>query len=271
MAKLETDTRFEGKEGTYIAQLHEDWQVWFPNGGYMAALLLRCAAAVSRFPAPIHQTSCFLKVPKLGAVDIVVQSERATKHAEALSYRMTQDGQVIITGLCWFGQEVPGYVHDDATMPDVPHWSTLAPTTAIEGAHPGEGLWNNFEQRPVTGDMHWQQTVAGEPVQRDWLRFEPENEPALNAGRMVVLLDAYGWPAAARAHSGDGRYIAPTLSLSINFHRPCAEPWLLSEATSPIASGGYMQISSRLWAEQGGLVASAQGTLMCRPRPGFDG
>jgi len=124
----------------------------------------------------------------------------------------------------------------------------------------------------VSQDLHWQQNKAGTAVQRDWLAFNSDdtsNNSFLNAGRFVVLLDSYGWPAAARAHSGDGRFIAPTLSLCVDFHRESDSRWMLSEATSPVADGGYMQVRSRLWAEEGSLLASAQASLICRPRPGY--
>lgn len=271
MSKLERDTRLTGSDGIYQGCLHEDWQIWFPNGGYMAAMLLRAVGQTSVFDQPITQTSYFLSVPKLGPVDITVQSLKQTRNAQALSFLMTQDDKPIIQGLAWTGHPVDGYQHDDAVMPRVADKDTLKSTRDITNGHAPQAFWTHFEQRPISQNLHWQQQQSGQAVQRDWLCFydkEVDDEPFLNAGRLVVLLDTYGWPAAARAHSGDGRFITPTLSLTVDFHRDCKHRWLLSEATSPVAESGYMQARNRLWSEAGELMATSQSMLMCRPRPG---
>ncbi len=272
MSRLEEDTRLTGRNGRYKSTLHEDWQIWFPNGGYMGAMLLRAVGEMSAFDRPVSQTCYFLSVPKIGAVDIRVESLRKTRNAEALSFVMIQEEKTIIHGVAWTGRPVEGYAHDDVPMPDVSSKKTLKSTRDIVKGHAPQEFWNHFEQRPLSGDVHWQQTESSAAMQQDWLAFrsdEVDQDPYVNAGRFVVLLDSFGWPAAARAHSGDGRFIAPTLSLTVDFHREYAGHWMLSEATSPIAESGYMQVRSRIWAEGGQTLASAQATLMCRPRPGF--
>lgn len=272
MSRLEQDTRLTVNDGRYQAHLHEDWQVWFPNGGYMGAMLLRAVGETSVFERPVSQTCFFLSVPRIGPVDIVVETLKQTRNAEALSFAMSQEGKPIIHGIAWTGQIVEGYTHDDAPMPEVAPKEELKSTRDIVNGHAPQAFWSHFEQRPISQDLHWQQERSGEAVQRDWLGFydnDEDGDPFISAGRFIVLLDSYGWPAAARAHSGDGRYIAPTLSLTVDFHRPFDGRWMLSEATAPVATDGYMQVRSRLWAEEGPLLASAQATLMCRPRPGY--
>lgn len=270
MSKLEQDTQLTGTDGTYRTELHEDWQVWFPNGGYMGAMLLRAVGQTSVFDKPISQTCYFLSVPKIGVVDIFVKSLKQTRNVEALSFSMTQKGKPIMQGLAWTGRAVEGYVHDDAAMPQVASKDTLKSTREIVEGHAPQEFWNNFEQRPITQDLHWHQKEPGSAIQQDWLCFntkDVDEDPFINAGRFVVLLDSYGWPAAARAHSGDERYIAPTLSLTIDFHREYHNHWMLSEAASPVAENGYMHVKNRLWSEEGAILASAQAMLMCRPRP----
>jgi hypothetical protein len=41
MGDFERDTRVEGGGGRYRATLSEDWRIWGPNGGYLAAIALR--------------------------------------------------------------------------------------------------------------------------------------------------------------------------------------------------------------------------------------
>ena len=52
MGDLEVDTRVERRGDGFVAQLSRDWEVWGPNGGYVASIALRAAGAVSRFRRP---------------------------------------------------------------------------------------------------------------------------------------------------------------------------------------------------------------------------
>lgn len=276
MDKLEHDTRLALAKPVsptlshFEASLHPDWQVWFPNGGYMGAILLRAASEVSSFELPLSFHCHFVSVPAIGAVEIDVTSLRRTRYAESLSMTMRQGEKIILQALVWFGTQVEGYVHDNVLMPEVPAPAACKATTEIEGAHAHHPFWKNFEQRPTTNNVHWQISEVEKATQRDWIQFSPYSKApniCLDMMRYVIVLDTYVWPAAARAHPGDGRYIAPTLSLNIDFHRHYAGDWLLSDASAPIASNGYMAGLNRLWSEQGDLLATASATLMCRPRP----
>jgi hypothetical protein len=75
------------------------------------------------------------------------------------------------------------------------------------------------------------------------------------------------WPAATHAHPGDSRFIAPTLSFSIDFHRSTDSEWLLSDAHAPCAGDGRIFMHQRVWSPAGDLVASGTCTTICRPRP----
>ena len=41
MGDLAIDTAVEGSDGRYRARLSRDWEIWGPNGGYLAAIALR--------------------------------------------------------------------------------------------------------------------------------------------------------------------------------------------------------------------------------------
>ena len=43
MGDFEADTRLEGENGRYRASISRDWEIWGPNGGYVAAIALRAA------------------------------------------------------------------------------------------------------------------------------------------------------------------------------------------------------------------------------------
>lgn len=129
--------------------------------------------------------------------------------------------------------------------------------------------WKNIEQRPC-GPLHWQRTEATDPRQRDWVRLcnhAPAADAFVESGRYALFLDTFTWPAAAHAHVGDPRFIAPTLSFSIDFHQRSDSAWLLSDAHSPYAGDGRLAVHQRLWSPDGLLLASGTGTMICRPRP----
>jgi acyl-CoA thioesterase len=269
MADFERDTRVEGGGGVYTARVDPAWSIWLPNGGYLIATALRAAGAHSAFPRPLSLACHFLASPGFGPIEIAVATLRRTRTAESMRLSMRQGEQHVLELLAWTGASLPGLEHADARIPAVPSWQALPSTHEIEGALAPHPHWQNLEQRPV-GTVHWQSSGSKEPRQRDWVRIrelDALEDPFLDAGRLAVILDTYSWPAAAQAHVGDPRFIAPTLSLAVDFHAGSTSPWVLSDAYSPLAAAGSVALESRVWDPGGALLATAIGTLRCRPRP----
>jgi acyl-CoA thioesterase II len=271
IGNLARDTAVEGAEGRYTGHLTEQWSVWMPHGGFSIAVALRAVESESRFTMPMSLACHFLGVPEFGPIDILVSSLRKSRTAESLRVSISQSENPVLELMAWTGDPKPGFEHRDGAMPEVPAPDELKSTDQIEGALAEQPFWANLEQRSVDG-VHWQQPESGPPRQRDWLRFRDFDEyesPFLNAARAVILLDSYAWPAAAHAHVRQPEFIAPTLALSAEFHAGRFGEWLLSDAYAPVASEGRISFYNRLWTLQGSLVASASGTLLCRPRPGY--
>jgi acyl-CoA thioesterase len=103
------------------------------------------------------------------------------------------------------------------------------------------------------------------------LRYRPVatfDDPFANAGRAVVLLDTMSWPAAVQAHPFPSPYLAPSLDVSVQFHRPAPRSaWLLCDTRAPVATGGLIGSQAQVWSEDGRLVASGASQLLCRPNP----
>lgn len=96
--------------------------------------------------------------------------------------------------------------------------------------------------------------------QRDWVRlrrFAKTGDPFVEASRCALFLDTFTWPAAAHAHIGDPRFIAPTLSFAIDFHQQTDSEWLLSDAYSPHAGDGLIAMHQRLWSPMAGCSRAA--------------
>jgi len=268
---LGIDTAVEGGDGHYTASVSRDWEIWGPNGGYVAAIALRAAGAASRFDRPVTLVGHFLAVAGFDApVDLEVTTLREAKRAQSVRVSMTQAGQPIFDAMVWSVGDVAGLEHDVTTMPDAPEPDSLpsnAERLAAMGETPNFPFWANFDQRSPTWVDDWENRPSREPEFGQWYRYVPRStfeDPWLDACRSLILLDTLGWPAATQHHVRSP-YIAPSIDLSVAFHR-CApdEPWLYGQATAPSASGGLIACEGRVWARGGTLLVGAS-QLLCRP------
>src|SRR5689334_21877989 len=131
MGDLAFDTAVEAVtsgdgDGRYTARLSRDWEIWGPNGGYVASIALRAAGAHSRFDRPVSLVGHFLGVADFeGAVGLEVTTLREAKRAESIRVAMTQNGQPIFAAMVWAGGDVAGLEHDVTTMPEVPEPDSL--------------------------------------------------------------------------------------------------------------------------------------------------
>jgi acyl-CoA thioesterase len=134
-------------------------------------------------------------------------------------------------------------------------------------------FWNNFEYRPFDWVPHDERAaVAPLPPRYDaWFKYLPVarfDDPFVDAGRVLLLADIAGWPAAAQAipPGEEGRFIAPNLDLAVVFHPPLdVGEYLLLRAEAPRAVGGFVGASGTVWSDDFRLLASTVQQMMCRP------
>ena len=269
---VDTAVRAEG-EGRFAAELSPDWEIWGPNGGYLAAIALRAAGAASGQPRPVSLSCHFLSVARFAPVRLEVASLRVARTAESLRVTMWQEDKRVLEALVWMDSPGEGLTHDAAPAPAVEEPEqvpTIQDRLGPEAAWPPFAFWNNLEWRPLdwTGPL-WARD-AGEPLVRNWYRYVPRatfGDPVLDAARCLILLDTMSWPSARRAHPpGDLGVIAPTVDVNVQFHRPAGDAdWLLVEGVAPVAEAGLIGFSSRVWSRERRLLASASGQMRCRP------
>ncbi|MEM7016355.1 MAG: thioesterase family protein [Pseudomonadota bacterium] len=272
MALLEQDTHLTGgTNGLYHGTLSEDWRIWSPNGGYLMAMVLRAAGLASDWPKPLSIMCQFLTAGQFAPVELQVTSLRKTRVAEALRISMMQGDRPLVESLVWTGDIIDGLTHDFTQAPEAPEPSSLKRIQdLIPPAPPPYPFFENYEFRPIDF-IPFEDKENHPPYQKGWYRFEPEGsyaDPYINAGRYLILLDTFGWTAASQAHRDDGSFMAPTLSLSVDFHRFDECAWLLSNSSGELAEGGLISVRNQVWSEERKLLASAAGTLFCRKRPG---
>jgi acyl-CoA thioesterase-2 len=272
---FEADTRPEGGDGRYRATLCEDWRIWGPNGGYLAAIALRAAgreAAIDR-PASFH---ChFVSIARFEEVTLLVTPVRAGRRSESFRVAMTQDGRPVLEGLVRTAAPGPGLEHDVARMPDVPGPEQLRNVEDLlaelgSQERPRHAFWQNLEARPVWPER-LREERARPPLWREWYRFRPRDtfdDPWTDAGRSLLLVDTMTWPAAVQPHPHGAGYTAPNLDVTAWFHAAAPDdPWLLADHDCDVARAGLMGTRARVWARDGRLLASGGAQLLCVPAP----
>jgi acyl-CoA thioesterase-2 len=272
MGDLAAETAVDGRDGRYTVHLSRHWEIWGPNGGYLAVIALRAAARETALPRPASFTCHFLRVARFDQVELTVTTLRATRRAASLRVAMTQDAEPVLEAIVWMVAEGEGLEHDVARAPEVPAPETLRSTEEL--LPPEERtviypFWQNLESRPVEW-LHPREWRPRPPLYRNWYRFRPTavfDDPVVDAGRALLLIDTMGWPAAWRAHGDGSGWVAPSLDVAVRFHRaaPTSE-WLLCEAASPVATGGLVGAQVTIWSQDRQLLASGGGQLLCRPQ-----
>jgi acyl-CoA thioesterase II len=277
MGNFEADTRVDavdGSEGRYRARLSRDWEIWGPNGGYVAAIALRAAGCEARIRRPASFAGHFLSVARFAPVDIRVEPLRRGRRTESFHVLVEQDRTPIVAAIVRTAAEVPGLEHDVARAPEAPGPEGLANTDALRAPdQPLYPFWQNLEARPIWPERFQEGWLAREPIWREWYRFRPRatfDDPFVDAGRLLLLIDTLSWPAACQVHP-EPAFQAPNLDVTAWFHRadPCSE-WLFADHECQVAGGGLMGTHGRVWSRRGRLLATGGAQLMCVPAPSSD-
>jgi acyl-CoA thioesterase-2 len=266
MGSLELDTRVEGGHGHYRAVVSPAWEVWGPNGGYVAAIALRAAGAEARIRRPVSFAGHYLAVARFAPVDLAVTVVHGGRRSESIRVSMTQEGKPILEAIVRTAAEAPGLAHEEGAAPEVPDPEGLRSADELYADRPTYPFWLNIEGRSPAGDP-WSEGRPSRPAAyQHWYRFRPEaafEDPFVDAARALVLVDTLLWPAACQRHV-DPPFMAPNLDVVAWFHRPMHDsPWLLADAAAPIAAGGLVGGTVRVWSAERRLLASGGAQLLC--------
>ena len=272
MGDFELDTAVEGEDGRYRAVLSEDWDIWGPNGGYLATIALRAAGREARVQRPASFSAHFLSVARFAPVDVDVEVLRRGRSTESFRVSISQQGKLVIVAMVRTAAEGPGLEHDVARAPEAPDPDTLRSTDELRDPEwgPTYPFWQNLEARPVHPERFKEPPQPREPAFHEWYRFRPRaafDDPFVDAGRQLLLIDTLSWPAACQPHPNAG-FRAPNLDVTTWFHR--SDPkgdWLLADHECHVAAGALMGTTARVWSREGRLLASGGAQLFCVPVP----
>lgn len=259
--------------GRYRALLSSDWEIWGPQGGYLATVAMRAAGAAMDRARPATIDVHFVGAGTSDWVDIEVETNRATRVGTSVGVRIVQGERLLLVGSVWgVDAELDGLEHQTSAVPDVPRPEALTSMAELIANQPSGHIhpfWANLEDRPTEWIEDWENRTPDEPSSHRWYRFtatETFDDPWLDAGRLLIVLDVDSWGATVRAHTNDLDHFAPTIQLTGRFIGDArTHPWLLSHAEAPVASNGLIAAAGRIWSEDDRLLAVGGSTLLCRP------
>jgi len=277
MGRLHLDTAVRRDGERLVADLSRDWEIWGPNGGYVSAVALRAAgAAVPDGHRPATLSVQYVGVGGFGETECRVTPVKQGRSAWLVNVELVQAGKVFLQAQVWTTSRTDGPVTAEAVMPDVPGHETLMTYEEHAQRHYGDQappphvFWSNFDGKPLKWQPFDGPRQPGLAQLSEWFRFrgfEPGDDPFLDFGRAVILLDTLIWPTHHRGLPEAPDYIAPSLDLTVWFHDPPgAAEWLLVDGVADTARAGLIHGHSRLWTEDGRLVATGGSNLLHTPR-----
>jgi acyl-CoA thioesterase len=244
-------------DGRFAAEMSERWWVdRGPNGGYVAAVILRAIQAAATLKrAPRSLTVQFPRAPLAGPVEIAVSTEREGRTVTFLSARMEQQGKLQATALAVLADDLDVSGFTELKMPDVePPAELYSPDPQRVAGMPT--MFQNYSVRPALGDEAFS---GGAPYSGLWIRAR---EPRLlDAPLAAAILDAWFPAPFIRL---ERPVPAPTIDYTVHFRAPLPEPGASAEdpylATfrSGLARGGFFEEDGELWSRDGSLLAQSR-------------
>jgi acyl-CoA thioesterase len=252
-------------DGRFAAEMSERWWVGRgPNGGYVAAVVLRAIlAATGEARPPRSLTVQYPRAPKPGPVELRVEIEREGSRATFVSARMEQHGKVQATALAVLSENwaEDGFV--DLEMPEAGEPGEMHPIEPSD--RPGAPqMLQNYLVRPALGDP----AFSGGPARNGaWIRTREPH--LLDAPLTAALLDTWFPAPFVRVESPRP---APTIDYTVHFRSPLppagatAEDAYLVAFRSGLARHGFFEEDGELWSADGVLLAqSRQLALLLEP------
>jgi acyl-CoA thioesterase len=255
--RFDRDTAVElVSPGSYRARIDRGWwAVVGPNGGYLAAVVLRAltdaCADPTRSPRSMHLR--YLKPAGEGEVEIRTRSLRVGRSVAVLEARVLQQGQEVCVASAAFGGKASAVEYCDAQRPDVP-----APE-ACPVAPKFVPINERFETRPAIGGLP---RTSERALGGGWVR--PEEPRVVDALLVAALWDAWMPTPLYRRIDVQFGGAAPTVEASLYFrrtlplHESRPEDYSLVRFESLMAHDGYFEESGEIWSQSGVLLAQSR-------------
>lgn len=244
-------------DGRYDALCTGAWSApTGPNGGYLAAIVLRAMLAEVADPArePRTLTLHYLRAPAPGPVQVVVTVERAGRTLSTVSARLEQDGRPCVLAVGALGGPFAAAADYAVAPPEVPPAAELEPTRDDPRFPP---ISRRLEIRRAIGGR----AFGGAPEADSGGYVRLRERVPIDAPLLALMVDA--WLPAVFSYLTEPA-LAATVELTIHFRNPAAaaaltpDTLLLARFTSRTAADGYAEEDGWVWAPDGTLLAQSR-------------
>jgi acyl-CoA thioesterase len=249
-------------DGRYEAALDRSWWVHRgPNGGYLAAIVLRALTEEVADPARSVRslTVHYAAPPGEGTIEIATAVERSGRSLTSCSARFEQEGKLVGLALAAFSKPRPGPEFCDLPRPHMPppdECPTFAPDPT--GSFVPPAIASRWESRMVLGGAPADQP-SGEAIVSRWIRL-PERRVV---DHLVATAITDGVIPAVFGRVGTG-IVVPTVDLTIHFRAalPAAgaqpDDFVLAQFTTGTAAEGFLEEDGEIWSADGLLLAQSR-------------
>lgn len=248
-------------EGVWELEIRDEWSgPPGPNGGYVAALILRAIRAEVADTArePRTLTIHYLRPPALGPAEVAVTVERSGRSATTCTARLRQDGRDMCIALCALTLDFEPAIEFESPAPSAPPPDEIAP---LDPSMMPPRIFEQLEMRHVFGPIPF--TSAAEAEAGGWLRTRV---PARLEPELVAMYTDCWWPPVFGRMDSPG--LAPTVELTIHFRgRPPAgeHEHVLGRFVTRTAQRGLFEEDGWLWSADGTLLAQSRQLALIRP------
>ncbi|HEY3722649.1 MAG TPA: thioesterase family protein [Acidimicrobiia bacterium] len=247
--------------GRYSATMATSWWVVRgPNGGYLAAIILRALtdAVDDAERTPRSLTVHYTSAPTEGDVELHTVVERTGRSLTTCTCRMEQGGKLVALAVAAFSKPRDGPEFCDVVMPQVPGPEFYVPMRRPPPEAPP--IATRYDTRwaighpPVPGVPSGARAVAG-----GWIRLPEARvvDPILAA----AITDGWLPPTFSRIQQA---VVVPTVDLTIHFRAALPHPGLAPDAfvlavfRTNVAADGFLEEDGEIWAPDGTLLAQSR-------------
>jgi acyl-CoA thioesterase len=243
--------------GVYGANVDRGWWVARgPNGGFVAALLVRAMEHAVGDPARRLRsvTIHYVRPPAEGPTRIETRVERVGGSLTTMSARLLQGDSLQALALAAFSRprETPSFHH--AVMPEVAPPEALPPRG--EARVP---IHERYEQRWAIGPRDFDGARSREAATGGWIRLAEGTRP-LDAALLAAYADA--WPPSVFASSELPTMLGgvPTVDLTVHIRAtlPLPDDFVLVAFRTREVSGGFLEEDGEIWSRDGRLLAHSR-------------